>query len=99
MIGVIIAQLWRLQHSPTPDPVFGFYVLSIPISVIFQCSAIVVVSVGGWRFWRQQELMAVGRVKAGGWEVAVVGVGSLLLLTLLLVLHVGVDVRQTMQGR
>lgn len=78
MIGVFIAQLWRLQHSPTPDPTFGYYVLSIPVSIIFQCAALVMVLLGAVRYWRQQEAMAVGRVWAGGWEMGVIAVGSLL---------------------
>ncbi|KAI5366284.1 hypothetical protein Slin14017_G039240 [Septoria linicola] len=95
MMGVVMAQLWRLQHSHSPDPVFGYFVLSIPLSVIFQCSALLVVVLGAVRYWRQQEAMAIGKVFAGGWELAVVTVGSLLLLTALFALHIALDVRHT----
>ncbi|WPB01722.1 uncharacterized protein RHO25_006353 [Cercospora beticola] len=94
MMGVVVAQLWRLQHSPNPDPVFGFYVLSIPIAVILQSAALIVVVIGAIRYWRQQDAMAVyGKVVSGGWELGVVGVGSLLILLTVFALQVALDVR------
>jgi hypothetical protein len=78
MLGVIIAQLYRLQHSESPDPNFGFYVLSKPISCIFHGSAICVALLGSVRFFRQQHAMAIGRIQAGGWEILVIGVYVLL---------------------
>jgi uncharacterized membrane protein YidH (DUF202 family) len=74
MLGVIIAQLYRLQHSPTPDPKFGYFVLSKPISCIFHVSAICVALLGSLRFFRQQHAMAIGKVQAGGWELMIIGV-------------------------
>lgn len=78
MLGVIVAQLYRLQHSPTPDPVFGFYAISKPISGMLQCSALGMVLLGAIRFWRQQTAMAVGKVHAGGWEVMTIVVFTIL---------------------
>ena len=78
MLGVVIAQLYRLQHSPHPDPDLGFFVLSKPISCIFHASAICVALLGSVRFFRQQHAMAIGTVKAGGWEIMVIGVYVLL---------------------
>lgn len=78
MLGTIIAQLYRLQHSPNPSKVFGFFVLSKPLSVTFQGAALCMVLLGGIRFWRQQSAMAIGRVHAGGWEFFCVAVGSFL---------------------
>ena len=66
IIGVMIAQLYRLQHREDPDPVFGYYVLSKPLSAIFQSSALCVVLLGCIRFWRQQSAMAIGKMHAGG---------------------------------
>ena len=73
MLGVVIAQLYRLQHSESPDPKFGYFVLSKPISCIFHASAICVAILGSVRFFRQQHAMAIGRVQAGGWEIMVIG--------------------------
>lgn len=78
MLGVIIAQLYRLQHSPHPDPTLGFFVLSKPISCIFHASAICVALLGSVRFFRQQHAMAIGSVHVGGWEILVIGVYVLL---------------------
>lgn len=72
MMGVIIAQLYRLQHSPAPDPVFGYYALSKPIAGILQGSAAAMVFVGAIRYWRQQQAMALGKVHAGGWELTTI---------------------------
>lgn len=56
-------------------PAFGYFAVSIPVSVLFQSAALLTVLVGGWRFWRQQSAMAQGRVHAGGWEMMGLGVG------------------------
>lgn len=78
MLGVIIAQLYRLQHSESPDPTFGYFVLSKPISSIFHVSAICVAILGSVRFFRQQHAMALGKIEAGGWEIMIIGVYVLL---------------------
>ncbi|KAF2088104.1 hypothetical protein K490DRAFT_14760, partial [Saccharata proteae CBS 121410] len=77
MVGVIIAQLFRLQHSPTPDPVLGYYVLGIPLGACFIIAAILVAAIGAFRFWRQQNAMTRGKVLAGGWEIYCIMVGSI----------------------
>ena len=73
MIGVIIAQLYRLQHAPHPDPKFGYFVLSKPIACIFHVSAACVALLGSLRFFRQQNAMAAGKVQAGGGELMIIG--------------------------
>jgi multisubunit Na+/H+ antiporter MnhG subunit len=78
MLGVVIAQLYRLQHSESPDPKFGYFVLSKPISCIFHVSAIFVAILGSVRFFRQQHAMAIGKIEAGGWEIMIIGVYVLL---------------------
>jgi hypothetical protein len=78
MIGVVIAQLYRLQHAPHPDPTFGYFVLSKPVACIFHVSAACVALLGSIRFFSQQNAMAAGKVRAGGWEVMVIGVYVLL---------------------
>lgn len=74
----MIAQLYRLQHSEYPDPVFGYYVLSKPLAAIFYVAALCVVLLGCIRFWRLQNAMAIGKMHAGGWELITIGVGCLL---------------------
>jgi len=69
MTGVIIAQMFRLQRSPTPSTKFGYFVSGEPLAACFIASAIVVLLIGAIRFWRQQGAMTRGKVWAGGWEV------------------------------
>jgi hypothetical protein len=71
MLGIVTAQLFSLQRSvdPAHDPIFGYRTLGKPLAGLFQSAAIVVILVGGHRFWRQQMNMARGRVWAGGWEI------------------------------
>lgn len=71
-LSVFIAQLFRLQHSAHPDPVFGFYRLGIPLSCICTGSAIVVSLLGTYRCWRQQNALLRGKVLCGGWEMLVI---------------------------
>jgi len=74
MIGVLVAQLYRLQHAPAPNPVFGYFILSKPLACIFQGAALFTVLVGAYRFFRQQSSMSRGKVHGGGWEVSLIGV-------------------------
>ena len=73
MVSVIIAQLFRLEHSQNPNKVFGFFVLGIPLACICIGAAIVVLLLGTHRFWRQQNAMMRGKVHAGGWEINAIG--------------------------
>ncbi|KAI6857008.1 hypothetical protein KC338_g8237 [Hortaea werneckii] len=92
MVGVAIAQLYRLQHSPSPNLVYGYYVLGKPIACIFHASALGVILVGAVRFFRQQSAMSVGKVHSRGWEVLVVFGWVFLLLLAVLAVNIGVDV-------
>ena len=84
IISVIIAQLFRLEHAQNPNRVFGYFTLSIPLACICIGAAIVVLLLGAYRFWRQQNAILRGKVHAGGWEVNAIG------LTIVLVcLHLG----------
>ncbi|KAF2831280.1 hypothetical protein CC86DRAFT_366680 [Ophiobolus disseminans] len=72
MTGVLIAQLFRLQHVSTPNPDFGFFVIGRPLSITFIASAILVMLVGAFRFWKLQGGLVRGKAYTGGWEVLVV---------------------------
>ncbi|KIW42652.1 uncharacterized protein PV06_06180 [Exophiala oligosperma] len=73
MLGVIIAQVMRLQHSITPDPVLGYFAVSVPLSSACHASAIAVSLLGAIRFFRYQKEMARGYAVCGGWEIKTVG--------------------------
>lgn len=74
MQGVVIAQLFRLQGSPTDGDRLRFYQVGIPLSVACYCVAVIVALIGAYRFWRQQNAIARGKVHAGGWELNFVGI-------------------------
>jgi uncharacterized membrane protein YidH (DUF202 family) len=74
MLGVLIAQLFRLQGSPTPEDRLRFYEVGIPLSVTCHCVALLVALIGAYRFWRQQSAISRGKVHAGGWELNWVGI-------------------------
>ena len=78
IIAVIIAQLFRLEHSVKPNKTFGFYALSIPLSCTCISAAIVILLLGTYRFWRQQNAILRGKVHTGGWEVNAIGVTVLM---------------------
>ena len=85
MIGIVVAQLYRLQHSPNPGANFGYFVLSEPLSSLFQVSAILVLLLGCVRFYRQQTAMSRGKVHVGGWDLYTV-MGFMILVRLCSVL-------------
>jgi hypothetical protein len=78
MLGVVVAQLFTLQHTSTPDPVFGFFVLGKPLACICQGYAMFVMAVGGYRCWRLQHAMVNGKAIAGGWEIVSLLIGMTL---------------------
>lgn len=78
MVGVTVAQLFRLQSEPLPNGELGYYAIGIPLAAAFIVSAIAVATLGAVRYWRQQRAMTRGKVHAGGWEVlAVMGISIL----------------------
>ena len=78
MMGIVVAQFCRLEHSLNPSEVFGFFILSKPLAATLQSAALSVTLTGCFRFWRQQSAMAIGKVYAGGWEVTATGIGAFL---------------------
>lgn len=87
LLGVLIAQLFSLQHSHFHDTSFGFYKVGVPLGCACQGCAILVGFFGACRFIRQQKAISRGKIHAGGWEVMVlagltVGVSSLCLFAL-----------------
>ncbi|PYI13439.1 hypothetical protein BO99DRAFT_407510 [Aspergillus violaceofuscus CBS 115571] len=83
MQGVLIAQLFRLQHMASPDLALGFYEVGVPLSVTCYGAAIVIAALGAYRFWKQQNMVALGTVYAGGWELNLIGIliGLIILTT------------------
>jgi uncharacterized membrane protein YidH (DUF202 family) len=84
MTGIVIAQLFRLQHSVSPDPTLGYFVLGMPLAATFIVAAMIVLLLGAYRFWRQQGAMARGKIFAGGFEIYVIMAGSLVVCFMLL---------------
>jgi len=72
MTGVLIAQLYHIQHAANPNPNLGFYVIGIPLSAVFITMGIIVLLVGAYRFWRLQNALVRGKALAGGWEVLMI---------------------------
>ncbi|KAJ5280649.1 hypothetical protein N7478_006021 [Penicillium angulare] len=97
MQGVVIAQLFRLQESPTDGDRLRFYQVGIPLSVTCYCVAIIVALIGAYRFWRQQNAIARGKVHAGGWELNFVGIlfGLIMLITLVISLAVIAEIEES----
>lgn len=78
MLGVIIAQVTRLYRSLSPDPVLGFFVVSVPLSSVCHIMALLTTLLGCYRFLHWQAAMARGKAISSGWEITVVSVLSIL---------------------
>lgn len=78
MLGVIIAQVSRLTHSLNPDPELGFFVVSVPLSSVCHTMALLITSLGCYRFLHWQAEMARGSAISSGWEITVASVLSFL---------------------
>lgn len=73
ILGAVTAQVLRLQHSLAPNPVIGFFVVSVPLACVCHGTAIIISTLGALRFFRLQREMARGYAVVGGWEVKCVG--------------------------
>jgi len=94
MMGITIAQLFRLQHSPSPDKIFGFYVLGKPLACICQGAAIYTLFIGAFRTWRTQNAMVRGKAISGGIEIVLLAGGAFILLLLFFIVLVVIDVEK-----
>lgn len=94
MIGISIAQLFRLQVSPNPSPTFGFYVLGKPLACIMQACAILILLAGAFRTWRSQNAIVRGKAISGGFEMVTIAVCVFLVLLAFFVLLVAVDIEK-----
>ncbi|KAA8574761.1 hypothetical protein EYC84_004010 [Monilinia fructicola] len=92
MLGVSIAQLFRLQHSPTPNRLIGFFVLGKPLACICQVAAITTLLIGAIRSWRHQNAIVRGKALFGGFDVIAIGGGLFCILLTFLILLIAVDV-------
>jgi uncharacterized membrane protein YidH (DUF202 family) len=70
MLGVIISQLLRLNHTQQPNLVIGYFIVSMPLSLICHGYAVVITTLGAVRFLRHQKSMAQGKALSGGWEIS-----------------------------
>ncbi|KAK0515579.1 hypothetical protein JMJ35_001613 [Cladonia borealis] len=99
IIAVIIAQLFRLEHNANPNKIFGFYALGIPLACTCIGAAMVILLLGAYRFWRQQNAILRGKVHVGGWEVNAVGVTVSTVTLALFVLIVALDITKDVEGQ
>ncbi|SLM34067.1 Domain of unknown function DUF202 [Lasallia pustulata] len=72
MLGIYIAQLFRLQHTLDSGSGFGFFTLGIPLACLCTGAAIVIAVLGAYRFWRQQSAMLRGKIHVWGWDMAAI---------------------------
>ncbi|KIW26293.1 uncharacterized protein PV07_09398 [Cladophialophora immunda] len=80
MVGVVIAQFFRLNHSLHPNTNLGFFVVGVPLSCVCHGSAILISGLGALRFIRCQKAMARGYALSGGWEMTCIGMLTTLIL-------------------
>ncbi|KAK2880017.1 hypothetical protein FQN49_000652 [Arthroderma sp. PD_2] len=89
ILGVLIAQLFSLNHAVVHNPHFGFHRVGKPLACVCHAIAILVALAGAYRFWRQQHALARGKVYAGGRElnfIAFVSAGIILVIFVLVIM-------------
>lgn len=71
-LGVIVAQLFQLQSSQSPKLVKTYFDSGIPHAAACIAVATIVLILGAFRAWRQQNAMLRGKVHSGGWEIIII---------------------------
>ncbi|EXJ96397.1 hypothetical protein A1O1_01523 [Capronia coronata CBS 617.96] len=94
ILGAVIAQVLRLHHSLTPNPVIGFFVVSVPLSCVCHVTAIIISALGALRFLRYQKEMARGYAVSGGWEIKCVGILATLIVLCMFVLVLAITIEK-----
>lgn len=92
MLGITVAQLFRLQHAPKPSTVFGFYILGKPLACLCQGAAIYTLLIGAFRTWRSQNAIVRGKAISGGFEILFFTLGVFAILVMFFVVVVAVDI-------
>ncbi|MCJ1477573.1 hypothetical protein MMC13_006246 [Lambiella insularis] len=92
ILGISMAQLFRLQNQETTNPTFGPFDLAIPVASVCIGCAMVITVLGSWRFWRQQNALARGKIHAGGWEINSIAVFGLLTVVTIFVLVLVIEI-------
>lgn len=69
MMGIVIAQLFRLYELPISEIEMPYYNASIPLSTACTAVGMIILMLGACRFYRAQAAMMRGKCLAGGWEV------------------------------
>lgn len=87
MLGIYIAQLFRLQHTLDSGSGFGFFTLGIPLACLCTGAAIVIAVLGAYRFWRQQSAMLRGKIHVWGWDMAAIAFAAFSVSTGVMCLH------------
>ncbi|EEQ33339.1 conserved hypothetical protein [Microsporum canis CBS 113480] len=89
ILGVLIAQLFSLNHAVVHNPQFGFHRVGKPLACVCHALAILVALAGAYRFWRQQDALARGKVYAGGRElnfIALISAGIIMVIFILVIM-------------
>ncbi|EXJ79049.1 hypothetical protein A1O3_08550 [Capronia epimyces CBS 606.96] len=94
VLGVIVAQVLRIQHSLAPNPIIGFFVVSVPLSCVCLGTAIVISTLGALRFLRCQKEMARGYAVSGGWEIKCIGTLTTLVILSMFVLVLAITIEK-----
>ncbi|KAH9220325.1 hypothetical protein DL95DRAFT_252729, partial [Leptodontidium sp. 2 PMI_412] len=78
MMGITVVYIFRVQHPPTPDASFGYYILGKSLSYIYQGPAIYTLLNGAFRTWTTQNALIRGKAFSGGFKITVLSAGILL---------------------
>ncbi|KAF4445682.1 hypothetical protein F53441_10631 [Fusarium austroafricanum] len=91
MTGTVVAQLFRLQNEGQHSH-FGYFVTGKPLAMACYSFSIGTILLGAIRTWRHQSHMLRGKALAGGFEVHILGICSMLLLLVFFAFLLTIDV-------
>ncbi|KAI5459181.1 hypothetical protein BGZ63DRAFT_272212 [Mariannaea sp. PMI_226] len=89
IVGTLIAQLFTISHH---DPGFGYTLIGKPLSTVCFSFSILTVLLGAFRTWRHQRCIMSGKALTGGFELHLIGIGTLLLVIVFFGFLLAIDV-------
>lgn len=79
MVGTMVAQLFTINQH---DSGFGFTMIGKPLATVCFAFSIGTILLGAFRCWRQQQTMLSGKALTGGFELHLIGIGTVLVWAL-----------------
>ncbi|KAL2112551.1 hypothetical protein VUR80DRAFT_7289 [Thermomyces stellatus] len=95
ILSILISQFYIIQEH---EAKYGYKEIGRPMAITCLCFSIVTIFLGAHRAWQHQHAVVSGKAVAGGFEIAILAFGTLLLSIVFFGLLISVNVVTTAES-